>query len=95
MLGGVDLSEEQFVEIEAIWHDAGKKIKEQPEKRFEISQQAHAKILDTVLTPEQREQAKKGSSMGHGSSRRSSHGGGGASGPGPSKGKPTSRSSEK
>ena len=69
MLGGADLTEEQFTKIELIWEDAGKKGDEHPETRLDIFRQAHMKIVEEVLTPKQREQMKKRGSGGHGSRR--------------------------
>ena len=69
MLGGVDLTEEQFSKIDLIWRDAKKKASKHPETKLDIFRQAHAKIVKEVLTPKQREQLKKRGSGGHGSRR--------------------------
>ncbi len=45
MLGGVDLTEEQFSKIDLIWRDAKKKASKHPETKLDIFRQAHAKIV--------------------------------------------------
>jgi Spy/CpxP family protein refolding chaperone len=74
MLGGVDLTEAQYVKIEAIWDDAGKKVAANPAAKAAIYQRANQDIVEKVLTPEQRKQMKARRPMGHGSAPRGSSG---------------------
>jgi len=64
MLGGVKLSEEQFTKIYRIWKEAEKEGAKNPQQRFAIFTAAHKKIVDTVLTPEQRKQMQKSGGSG-------------------------------
>lgn len=60
MLGGIDLTDEQYEQIAAIWKSAQAKAEKDPRSRMDIHQRANQQVIENVLTPEQQKQVQSG-----------------------------------
>ena len=61
MLGGIELTDEQYDQIAAIWKSAQEKAEKDPHSRMEIYERANQQMIQSVLTPEQQKKMRENS----------------------------------